>query len=454
MFDFSIDTGVNAIKPIDWEKLFLERSKVHDVTSTQQLDQALRVVKPTEGIRVAPGTYTGADSRRTISQPDVIVGPLKAGKHGERTATFSGGQFGIAGARSIVGGIRFTSSGVAPANMIIISAPGVRLEDFDLVDINTKTEKSRVLLVDRRAHDVRIRQGLITDSTGYTVVLDSPRGEGIAQRVSVSYCTFARCSAYYFQAGQWGNEIDQSFGEFAYNQVRDSEAAELKVSDFFTHHNSFYRVNQGFNFRIGNRNVLERNRFDGGRRACRVFGGDHKIIGNVVIAPELWSLIIAEGSLQEQFREHPNAHHVAASRVMVEDNLLQHGTRGGILIGDRQTGMRGVGKRGASGPDSRDWPHYEPYSPSDITVRKNTIFGQQGLSVALRRPDTRPATADQYINHPTLNRYTGIQIHENNFLLSPGASSGLLGGDQYGLWREHAESWDNIEEPIEVLSRL
>lgn len=454
MFDFAIDTGVNSAKPIDWEKLFSQRSKVHDVSTAAALDAALKIVQPTEGIRLAPGTYTGGASRRNISQPDVVVGPARAGEPGERLTTLNGGQYAISGARALLGGVRITSSGVAPLNMIIMSGVGSRLEDFDLIDINTKTEKSRVVVIDRRAHDSVVRRALVAGITGFAVVLDSPQSEGVAQRVSITHSTFARCSSYYFQAGQWGNEVDQSFSEFAYNQVRDSDSAEIKVSDFFCHHNSFYRVGNGFNFRIGARNTLERNRFEGGRRACRIFGADHRILNNIVITPELFSIIIAEGSLLEQFREHSNAHHVVAQRILVAGNTLQHGARGGILIGDVQTGMLGVGKRGASSPGSADWPHYEPYSPSEVTARNNTFIGTQGLGIAIRRPTTRPASGDQYPAHETLNKYIGIKLHENTFLLSGAAQSGVFGDSaQYTSWSEAAETWDNIVEPLQLLSR-
>lgn len=442
MFNFSTGTGVKAAPVTDWPELFGTCARVHDVRDMSQLKAALSKLADADGLRFGPGVWDLSGYTLRLPQAGLVVGPSVAGKPGDRQTKLINGRAILSGHGSVLGGVQF-SAPKAPANMIQLNAPATQLLDADLIDITTASDKSRVVLISQHANDAYVRGNVLRRVGGYVVVMDSPKGNGVARRVGISYNEFDNCHSMYFQAGQWGNAEDVSDSWFTYNKVTACYSAELKVSMFKCYRNRFEDVVKGFNLRIGKRSTVRQNLFIGGERASRIFGTDHYVEGNIIQRPQFYALILCEGSLAEQFRVHPNAHHVRAEDVSIENNYIEHGVRGGILIGDRQTGMLGTGSRTARKPTSSSWPHYEPYSPSDIEVTKNTFVGHEGRSIALRTPDTAPATADKYPMRPSLNKYYGIEIRGNKYLISGVAIAGDSGGDGFEPWQDEAgiEPW-------------
>ena len=430
-FDFARDTGFKSADKIDWPKEFAECARVVDVKNSEELKKALNDAQDRDGIRLADGVYT-ATTRRVVRANNVVVGPKSPAAHRERGVTIDKGQTGIYGKECLFGGVRVTSTVTAMPEMFVVAGEKTRVADIDIVAARPKTDKGRVFLFANTAHDSSVSGALFESITGFACVLDVPRDKDVAKRVAIHHNDFYKCSSKFFQAGQWTSA--QSFGQFALNSVRECSESELKVSNFGCLYNDFYRNEKPWNFRIGDENVLAFNRIVGGRAAVRVFGSRHGILRNIISDMEHYGVMLCEGSLQDQFRDLGNAHHVVASDVIIEGNLIYPGGRGAILVGDRQTGMLGVGKRGADSPDNADWPHYEPYSPQDIRVLRNIVYAG-GRTFALRKPDTRANSRDGYPDHPWLNKYAGIELRDNIVFVDSKSDLGGAATKDFLAWR-------------------
>lgn len=430
-FDFARDTGFKSAEKIDWPKEFAKCARVIDVRTSTQLSNALATAQDRDGIRLEDGLYVST-ARRAIRANNVVVGPKNSAAHRERGVTIDKGQIGIYGDECLFGGVRVTSTVTAMPEMFVVAGKKTRVADVDIVGVRPKTDKGRVFLIKNSAHESSVSGSLFENITGFACVLDVPRDKDVAKLVVIRNNDFVKCSSKFFQAAQWTPA--DSFGQFAFNSVRECSESELKVSRFSCRFNDFYRNEKPWNFRIGDENVLAYNRIVGGRTAVRVFGARHSIVGNIISEMQHYGVILCEGSLQEQFREHKNAHHVVASDVLIEGNMIYPGGRGAILVGDRQTGMRGVGRRGADSPDDADWPHYEPYSPQDIRVLRNIVHAG-GRTFALRRPDTRANTGDNYPDHAWLNKYSGLELKGNIVFADPSSDLGNRETKEFIAWR-------------------
>lgn len=431
-FDFARDTGFKSAEKIDWPKEFAKCARVIDVRTSTQLSNALASAQDRDGIRLDDGLYVST-ARRAIRANNVVVGPKNSATHRDRGVTIDKGQIGIYGDECLFGGVRVTSTVTAMPEMFVVAGKKTRVADIDIVGVRPKTTKGRVFLFAITAHESSVSGALFDSIAGYACVIDVPRSGGFARGASVLHSDFYRCSAEYFQAGQWGVPAD-SGGVFAFNSIRDCQSAELKVSKFQCLYNDFYNVEKGFNLRIGAENRIARNRFRGGRSATRVFGARHSIVDNIISDVEHYGVILFEGSLQEQIGEIENAQHVVASDVLIEGNVIYPGGRGAILVGNRQTGKLGVGKSGADSPDDPDWPHYQPYSPQNISVVRNVIYAG-GRTFALRKPDTRANSRDRYPGHPWLNKYSGLELKDNIVFADSKADLGDREAKDYLAWR-------------------
>lgn len=440
-FYFGRDTGAKAAPKMDWAKAFAGCKRVIDVKNQQELERALASLEPRDGIRLADGLYEST-AQRSIRQPNVVFGPKNPGVQHARGVTINKGQVSIESPDCLFGGVRVTSTTTAMPDFFRVAAERTQLRDLDIADIKTKSPKTRVLVIENTAHDSSVMGALFSHSTGYTAVLDIPKSGGFAKNFSLTYSDFEHCTEHYFQAGQWGVPADSN-GLFAFNSIRDCQSAELKVSKFQCLYNDFYNVERGFNLRIGDGNTIAHNRFVGGRRCTRVFGGKHRIAANIMSEALLYSIILCEGSLPEQFRKLPNAHHVVAHNIEISDNVVYTGKRGGILVGDQQTGMLGTGNRAARSPNDRQWPHYEPYSPQGVNVVRNVFFANGGRVLALRRPDTRPHRRDRYPEHPSLGKYKDVSANENTIFLSRDAVMGHVETEEFLAWEGR-----NIVTPV------
>lgn len=430
-FDFSRDTGFKSAEKIDWPKEFSRCARVIDVKTAAQLNNALATAQDRDGIRLDDGVYTST-VRRALRAKNVVVGPKNSATHRDRGITIDKGQIGIYGDECLFGGVRVTSTVTAMPEMFVVAGKKTRVADVDIVGVRPKTDKGRVFLFANTAHESTVSGSLFESITGFACVLDVPRDKDVAKHVAIHNNDFVKCTSKFFQAAQWTPA--DSFGQFAFNSVRECSESELKVSRFTCLFNDFYRNEKPWNFRIGDENTLAYNRIVGGRAAVRVFGARHSIIGNIISEMENYAVILCEGSLQDQFRALDNAHHVVASDILIDGNVIYAGGRGAILVGDRQTGMRGVGRRGADSPDDADWPHYEPYSPQGVRVLRNIVYAG-GRTFALRRPDTRANSRDGYPDHAWLNKYSGIELKGNIVFADPKADLGDQETKDYLAWR-------------------
>lgn len=412
MFDPKKDAGAKP-NSVNWSEIFSGCPKIHNVANSSQLRNALAKLNPYEGIRLASGAYELGGETLRSAIPNIVIGPATAGGPTARQVKVIGGQFIITGESAVIGGMQF-SAPKARGSMLQLNAPRVTLVDFDLDNIIPPGAKSRVIAVGTAAKGALIANGHIIRTSGFVVVLDSPKRSSAAQNVTVRNNTFVACPGYYFQAGQWGNLNDNAHCDFIHNKIIDCAIGQSKVSHLTCKENYFSNVYNGFALRYGEYNVLDGNVFEGGRWATRIFGKHHTIKGNSIAGTTKYSIALMEGSLQDQFGALPNAHHVSAEDISIINNTVVHGEKTGIYIGVKQTGRLGTGKKYAPNPSSPDWPHYEPYSPSIINISANTFYGEKPKSVVLRKPDTEPNTRDRYPKNPRLNAYVDVFVAEDN----------------------------------------
>lgn len=402
------------------------------VWSAAALKRAAETAKPHTRILLQPGVYS--DTRIDVRAPGVTIAPLTYAPRGARQVIFNGIQLVVSGRESRVGGIDFIGDAgvIQPSNLIQFSSERGLFADCDIDGVRSRTKTTRVLIVGQQANYARVVDVRFAELNGFACVVDEDKYTGkSAKHVVIERSEFRGCTSYYFQAGQYGwDPHEQSKLMFSANLVYNCYSGEIKIGGVTARDNWIDATPDGLNLRAGNCSTLQDNLFTGVDHASRVFGCGHKLFGNVVRDVSDAPFIIHEGSLPEQYRtaEFPNAHHVAATHISVRKNTLDGGERGVIRIGEKQPG-----KLWTPNPEPGQ-EHYEPYSPMNVTVVQNTLYVRYRHGVALRKPNTIPTKSDKYPKTVRLNKYHGIKINRNAFVLAKGTKTGELGGAGLTTW--------------------
>lgn len=387
-----------------------------------ELLRALSTVTPGGKIRLKAGVYADKDFESKVPSVQIYSDLNESPIQGAPLAVFKNSRIKLSGEGSGLARVMFDDSGsITKSNLLQVRGANNSLLGITFSNLRPINNTSPLLVVFEGAHNVLVRDSDFRNSSGFVVTLrESDTGE-VARDANVVHNLFVDCPDYFFQAGQYGlanKEACASFGQFAYNKVINCRSAQVKVSEFTTIRNMFVNVKQGFNLRHGNYNTLKDNLFKGGDYAGRIFGGHHTVQGNIVLNPLVYSFGLPEGSLQSQFRALANANHVAAHHVEFTDNYIVSGLQSAFHIGQQQTGKLGGGY--SRDPNSPDYPHYEPYSPTYISIRRNVIVVGQGVPLHLRKPDTVPNKYDGYPANASSIYYEGVNSSDNTVLLSNG----------------------------------
>lgn len=368
------------------------------ITVVSTSDELMSAFKSSVGgdvIRIKGGRYdtTPLGAVKISAEAVTFVG------EGPDPPIIQGERFIFSGAKLILENIALRS-GKPVTNFFQILGEEARLIGVDVGGIPRITEKSRAVVVGRRAHRARIEECRFHDVDCLTLVIDEDRVTGeTAKDVHITQSKFDRCSHYFFQAGQWGtNHTISSRLIFKENQITESGGGQLKISGCEVLDNYFVRCERGINLRLGDNNKLIGNIYQDTRRPLRIFGGRHRIEQNIFTRSNQYAIAIAEGSLQEQYAVHPNAQHVVAHDITITRNYFVAPAHAPIYVGHPQTGKQGL-------------DHPEPYSPYNIWSGQNILRGSPGRAPNMyysRPPTTLPHPGDKYPESPYSQTYVGV----------------------------------------------
>lgn len=414
------DTPLNDKKEI--EKLYKEQlskhtGKRHVVSNTETLLKASSIAKPLDQILLRPGTYGGG---KVFIKKGVLVRPYEENLE-NNTVVFKNIRLVIEGG-SLVGVTYDDQGGTTLANTIRVTSEVSLVFHNVFKNITMAKEVHKFLSVETGANGSKVIYNKALNTYSYLFTLDENDDAEVALDVEFNFNDFENCKGYYFQAGQLGKAGQHgqtSWGEFIGNVVKNSESAELKVSNFYCSHNVFVEVENGFNLRIGSFNTISNNIFVGGKRASRIFGRGHLIENNLVINPEKAVFIYCRGSLEDQFRVLENAHHVLASRVKTIGNTIIAPKQHCFYVGDAQTGMKGTGNRTVKDRKAANYPHYEPYNPSGLEFQGNHLHTVDTPLITFKDNETLPNLNDGYPSIlPQYSEYKDMRVGVN-FLYKP-----------------------------------
>lgn len=407
---------VNEIKKI--ESL---PGKTKIVGNSDDLLRAMSDTEPGGKILLKGGVYGDKDFHSKVPYTHIYSDLTESPIEEIPRPVFKNSRLILWGKGSSLSRVAFNDNGnTTKSNLIQIRGIDSSILGITFANLKPASRNSPLIVLFSSADNAIIRNCEFRNLFGLNLTLREDLEGKVATNVIINNNLFVDCHDYFLQAGQYGlpnKDAFSSFGNFSYNKVINCRSAELKVSDFTVSSNSFTNLKQGFNLRHGDRNKIHKNLYRGGDYAGRIFGEYHSISGNIVLNPLLYSFGLPTGSLKDQFRVLNNANHVVSKYVEFTDNYLTSGLQSVFKIGDPQPGKLGMGS--SREPKSPDYTHYEPYTPSNILIKRNVLDVGMGVPFYLHNPDTVPNNLDGYpIESLSGPAYLNVRSKDNTIFFS------------------------------------